>query len=75
MQFILAGLVGKTAAFFGVPAIRLALDVMVYSGVITVFVLKVVVIKDAGVLTPWELLWLIYVIGAIGQQVSSTQLK
>ena len=69
LQFILAGLVGKTAAFFGVPAMRLTLDVLVYMGVIAVFVTKVVVLQDAGVITPWEFLWLGYLIGAISQQV------
>lgn len=69
LQFILAGLVGKTAAFFGVPAMRLTLDVLVYMGVIAVFVTKVVVLQDAGVITPWEFLWLGYLVGAISQQV------
>lgn len=69
LQFILAGLVGKTAAFFGVPAMRLALDVVVYFGVITVFVTKVMVLKEAGTVTPWEFLWLGYLLGAVGQQV------
>lgn len=74
LQFILAGLVGNTAAFFAVPAMRLALDVMVYMGIMALFVVKVVVIKDAGVLTPWEFLWLIYVVGAVWQQVSLRQI-
>lgn len=69
LQFILAGLVGKTAAFFGVPAMRLALDVIVYFGVIAVFVTKVMVLKEAGTITPWELLWLGYLVGAVWQQV------
>lgn len=70
LQFILAGLVGKTAAFYGVPAMRLALDVIVYMGVISVFVTKVVVLQDAGNITPWEVLWLVYLLGAIWQQVT-----
>lgn len=69
LQFILAGLVGKTAAFFGVPAMRLALDVIVYFGVIAVFVTKVMVLEEAGTITPWELLWLGYLLGAVWQQV------
>lgn len=48
---------------------RLALDVLVYIGVVTVFVLKVVVLKDASTLTPWEFLWLVYIVGAIWKQV------
>lgn len=69
LQFLLAGVCGKTAAFFGVPAMRLALDVLVYMGVVTVFVLKVVVLKDASTITPWEVLWLVYIVGAIWKQV------
>lgn len=41
LQFILAGLAGNTASFFAVPAMRLALDVLVYIGVIAVFMTKV----------------------------------
>lgn len=69
LQFILAGVCGKTAAFFGVPAMRLALDVLVYMGVVTVFVLKVVVLQDASTITAWEFLWLVYIVGAIWKQV------
>lgn len=60
---------GKTAAFFGVPAMRLALDVLVYIGVVSVFVLKIVVVKDAGRLSPWDFLWMVYLVGAIWKQV------
>lgn len=60
---------GKTAAFYSVPAMRLALDVLVYVGVIAVFVLKVVVLEDAGVVSTWEVIWLCYLLGAIWQQV------
>ena len=69
LQFLLAGVCGKTAAFFGVPAMRLALDVLVYMGVVAVFVLKVVVLKDVSTITPWEFLWLVYIVGAIWKQV------
>lgn len=69
LQFILAGVVGNTASFFGVPAMRLALDVIVYAGVIAVFVSKVVVLLSPGTVTPWELLWFGYLFGAIWQQV------
>lgn len=48
---------------------RLALDVLVYMGVVAVFVLKVVVLKDARTITPWEFLWLVYIVGAILKQV------
>lgn len=41
LQFILAGMAGNTASFFAVPAMRLALDVIVYMGVIAVFVTQV----------------------------------
>ncbi|CAM9561668.1 unnamed protein product, partial [Scytosiphon promiscuus] len=69
LQFILAGVVGKTSAFFGVPAMRLALDVLVYVGVVSVFVLKMLVLKDAGRLSPWDVLWMVYLVGAIWKQV------
>lgn len=48
---------------------RLALDVIVYFGVIAVFVTKVMVLEEAGTITPWELLWLVYLLGAVWQQV------
>lgn len=48
---------------------RLALDVLVYTGVVSVFVLKVVVLKDASTITPWEFVWLVYLVGAIWKQV------
>lgn len=48
---------------------RLALDVLVYMGVVSVFVLKVLVLKDISTITPWELLWLVYLVGAIWKQV------
>lgn len=69
LQFILAGVVGKTAAFFGVPAMRLALDVLVYMGVVSVFVLKMLVLKDAGRISPWDIVWMVYLVGAIWKQV------
>lgn len=69
LQFILAGVVGKTGAYFGVPAMRLALDVLVYIGVIAVFVLKMLVLRDVSTIKPWEVLWLVYLVGAIWQQV------
>ncbi|CAM9180402.1 unnamed protein product [Ectocarpus fasciculatus] len=73
LQFILAGVAGKTEAFFGVPAMRLALDVLVYTGVVSVFVLKVVVLRDVGRITAWDVLWLVYLIGAIWKQVHDVQ--
>ncbi|CAM9525154.1 unnamed protein product, partial [Hapterophycus canaliculatus] len=73
LQFILAGVVGKTAAFFGVPAMRLALDVLVYIGVVSVFVLKMLVLKNAGRLSPWDFLWMVYLVGAIWKQVHEVQ--
>ncbi|CAM9347034.1 unnamed protein product [Ectocarpus sp. 4 AP-2014] len=73
LQFILAGVAGKTAAFFGVPAMRLALDVLVYTGVVSVFVLKVVVLKDVGRITAWDVLWLVYLVGAIWKQMHEVQ--
>ncbi|CAM9198081.1 unnamed protein product [Ectocarpus sp. 12 AP-2014] len=73
LQFVLAGVAGKTAAFFGVPAMRLALDVLVYTGVVSVFVLKVVVLRDVGRITAWDVLWLVYLVGAIWKQVHEVQ--
>lgn len=48
---------------------RLALDVLVYTCVVCVFVLKVVVLRDVGRITTWDVLWAVYLVGAIWKQV------
>lgn len=55
--------------FLPTQALRLALDVLVYFGVVVVFVLKVVVLRDAHTITPWEWLWVVYLVGAMWKQV------
>lgn len=48
---------------------RLMLDVLVYVGIIAVFVTKVVVLYNPGIMTFWEVLWIVYLLGTVWQQV------
>ncbi|CAM9546666.1 unnamed protein product [Choristocarpus tenellus] len=73
LQFILAGLAGHTAAFYKVPAMRLAIDIVAFLGVTALFSVTVVVQGDFGTLGPFEFCWGIYIFGAVWTEIHEYQ--